>query len=395
MKLAIVTAYPPSKVTLNEYAFHLVKSFRQNKKVTELILLTDETPGKKEIYFTEDGCEVTVKECWKFNSYSIVYNVAKAIHNTKPDAVLFNLQFMKFGDKKITAALGLTLPLICRIKHVPTIVLLHNILEQTDLENAGFASNKLLQIVYTFIGTCLTKLILKADLVVVTMEKYAANLKEKYKVTNVKMIPHGTFETPRKPSHKLQNGTLKVMTFGKFGTYKKVESLIEAVEKVRDYSGLDLEVVIAGTDNPNVVGYLANVKEKYKHISQITFTGYVEENQVERLFNESAVVVFPYTSTSGSSGVLHQAGSYGKAVIMPNLGDLATLIEEEGYRGEFFKPESVDSLATAIETVVTNDAYRVALGNANYKAATAFPMERITNLYINEFQTIIDEKHIS
>jgi len=395
MKLAIVTAYPPSKKTLNEYAFHLVKSFRQNKKITELILLTDETPGKKEIYFTEDGCEVTVKECWKFNSYSIVYNVAKAIHNTKPDAVLFNLQFMKFGDKKIAAALGLTLPLICRIKHVPTIVLLHNILEQTDLENAGFASNKLLQIVYTFIGTCLTKLILKADLVVVTMEKYAANLKEKYKVTNVKMIPHGTFETPRKPSHKLQNGTLKVMTFGKFGTYKKVESLIEAVEKVRDYSGLDLEVVIAGTDNPNVVGYLANVKEKYKHISQITFTGYVEENQVERLFNESAVVVFPYTSTSGSSGVLHQAGSYGKAVIMPNLGDLATLIEEEGYRGEFFKPESVDSLATAIETVVTNDAYRVALGNANYKAATAFFMERITNLYINEFQTIIDEKHIS
>ena len=169
MKLAIVTAYPPSKVTLNEYAFHLVKSFRQNKKITELILLTDETPGKKEIYFTEDGCEVTVKECWKFNSYSIVYNVAKAIHNTKPDAVLFNLQFMKFGDKKIAAALGLTLPLICRIKHVPTIVLLHNILEQTDLENAGFASNKLLQIVYTFIGTCLTKLILKADLVVVTI----------------------------------------------------------------------------------------------------------------------------------------------------------------------------------------------------------------------------------
>ena len=32
MKLAIVTAYPPSKVTLNEYAYHLVKSFRQSEK---------------------------------------------------------------------------------------------------------------------------------------------------------------------------------------------------------------------------------------------------------------------------------------------------------------------------------------------------------------------------
>jgi len=35
------------------------------------------------------------------------------------------------------------------------------------------------------------------------------------------------------------------MTFGKFGTYKKVESLIEAVQKVRISTGLNLEVVIA------------------------------------------------------------------------------------------------------------------------------------------------------
>ena len=69
-------------------------------------------------------------------------------------------------------------------------------------------------------------------------------------------------------------------------------------------------------------------EEKYKHIPQLIFTGYVKENQVEMLFNKCAVVVFPYTSTTGSSGVLHQAGSYGKAVVMPNLGDLASLISK-------------------------------------------------------------------
>ncbi len=388
MKLAIVTAYPPSKVTLNEYAYHLVKSFRQSEKVTELVLLTDHTPEGKDINFTENGCKITVKECWKFNSYANIINVTRAINKTKPDAVLFNLQFMKFGDKKVAAALGLTLPLICKIKQIPTIVLLHNILEQVDLESAGFTSNKIAQKVYNFIGTSLTKLILKADLVAVTMDKYVTTLQEKYKVDNVKMIPHGTFEIPEKPSHQLPKGPLKVMTFGKFGTYKKVESMIEAVEKVRKSSGLDLEIVIAGTDNPNVPGYLESVKERYKHVPQITFTGYVEENQVETLFNESAVVVFPYTSTTGSSGVLHQAGSYGKAVVMPNLGDLATLIEDEGYRGEFFEPESTSSLADAIEAIVTNDTYRVQLGDANYKAATAFPMERITNMYLEEFEMI-------
>ncbi|MCD8416954.1 glycosyltransferase [Tenacibaculum finnmarkense genomovar finnmarkense] len=395
MKLAIVTAYPPSKVTLNEYAYHLVKSFRQNKKVTELILLTDITPAGKDIHFTEDGCKITIKECWKFNSYTNVIKVTKAISTIKPDAVLFNLQFMKFGDKKVAAALGLMLPLVCKIKKIPTIVLLHNILEQTDLESAGFTSNKIVQKVYNFIGETLTKLILKADIVAVTMDKYVTTLQDKYKVNNVKMIPHGTFEIPNKPSHILPKGALKIMTFGKFGTYKKVEKMIEAVQKVRVSTGLNLEIVIAGTDNPNVPGYLASVKEKYKNVAQITFTGYVEEVEVAPLFNESAVVVFPYTSTTGSSGVLHQAGSYGKAVVMPNLGDLATLIEDEGYRGEFFEPESVASLANAIELIVTNETHRIALGEANYKAATAFPMQRITAMYLNQFEAIIMVKKLA
>ena len=165
--------------------------------------------------------------------------------------------------------------------------------------------------------------------------------------------------------------------------------MIEAVEKVRHSTGLNLEVVIAGTDNPNVPGYLTGVKETYKHVPQVRFTGYVEEHEVSTLFNESTVVVFPYTSTTGSSGVLHQAGSYGKAVVMPDLGDLALLVKDEGYQGEFFEPTSVDSLANAIEAIVTNDVYRVQLGKANYKAATAYPMSKIADIYLDTFDSIM------
>ncbi|WP_340155253.1 glycosyltransferase [uncultured Winogradskyella sp.] len=392
MKLAIVTAYPPSKVTLNEYAYHLVKQFRKNEKVTELILLTDKTEGAKDIEFNEADCKITVKECWSFNSYKNIVSVTKAINQTKPDSVLFNLQFMKFGDKKIAAALGLMLPLVCKLKKIPNIVLLHNILEEVDLGSAGFTSNKLMQKIYGFIGTTLTKLILQADTVAVTMQKYVDILQDKYGAKNVKLIPHGTFEIPAEPDYKLPEGPLQVMTFGKFGTYKKVEGMIEAVELVRGSTGLNLEVVVAGTDNPNVPGYLAKVQEDYKHVPQVRFTGYVEEYEVPILFNESAVVVFPYTSTTGSSGVLHQAGSYGKAVIMPDLGDLALLVQDEGYRGEFFEPTSVESLAKAIEAIVTNDAYRLELAKTNYKAATAHPMSQIANLYLETFNTIIEKK---
>jgi len=112
------------------------------------------------------------------------------------------------------------------------------------------------------------------------------------------------------------------------------------------------------------------------------------------IFNESAVVVFPYTSTTGSSGVLHQAGSYGKAVVMPDLGDLALLVQDEGYKGEFFEPTSVTSLANAIEAIVTDEAHRLHLATTNYKAATAHPMSEIAELYIETFQQIIDKKTV-
>lgn len=389
MKLAIVTAYPPSKVTLNEYAYHLVKSFRLKSDVTEIILLTDRTSEEKDLNFEAAGCKITVKECWSFNSYWNIKNVTAAINETKPDNVLFNLQFMKFGDKKIAAALGLMLPLICKLKKIPTIVLLHNILEEVDLGSAGFTNNKLLTSLYGMIGTMLTKLILQADTIAVTMEKYVTILEKKYKAQNVIHIPHGTFETVSiEPSYDIPTGPLKVMTFGKFGTYKKVEAMIEAVELVRERTKLDIEIVIAGTDNPNVPGYLKSVEHTYKAVKQLRFTGYVEESDVPGIFNESAVVVFPYTATTGSSGVLHQAGSYGKAVVMPDLGDLALLTQQEGYQGEFFDPTSVESLAASIEVLLTNEAHRKSIAKANFMAATSHPMSRIAAMYLNAFENM-------
>ncbi|CAN1548520.1 RfaG Glycosyltransferase [Flavobacteriaceae bacterium] len=387
MKIAVVTSFPPSKVTLNEYGYHLVKNFVLKEAVSQLILITDKTDGLKQLDF-ENKEKIKVRECWAFNSYSNIYSVCKVILKEKPDAVLFNLQFVKFGDKKIPAALGLLIPMTLRFFGCKTVVLLHNILEQVDLESAGFTKNKLTQKVYNFIGTNLTRCILRANIVAVTISKYVTILQSKYKAKNVVLIPHGSFETPHSPNFNLPAGPKKLMAFGKFGTYKKVEILIEALQLIRENNKEPLEVVIAGTDSPNTPGYLQAVKEKYAHVPGIFFTGYVEENQVETIFNESTVVVFPYTSTTGSSGVLHQAGSYGKAVVMPDLGDLSILVKEEGYAGEFFNPESPASLAKAIENILDNDSYRRQLAETNYKAACELSMEKITGMYMDYFEEI-------
>jgi glycosyltransferase involved in cell wall biosynthesis len=388
MKLAIVTAYPPSKVTLTEYGYHLVKHFRLQDDVSEIVLITDRTKEEKDLSFEGEGCKITVKESWSFNSYTNLYHINKAISETKPDAVLFNLQFLKFGDKKIPAALGLLAPFICKLRRIPTISLIHNILEQVDLDNAGITQNKVLQKVYNVIGTMLTRFILASDVVAVTISKYVTILEKKYKARNIALIPHGSFETPPEPDYTLPNGPKQVMAFGKFGTYKRVEIMIEAVEMIRSRTNENIEIVIAGTDSPNTPGYLKSMEKKYAYVPNLRFTGYVAEEDVPTIFGDSAVVVFPYTSTTGSSGVLHQAGSYGKAVALPDLGDLGVLVREEGYKGEFFEPNNTESLAGAIENVLVNDSHRIHLGKTNYEAACSLPMSEIAQRYTDYFKAI-------
>jgi glycosyltransferase involved in cell wall biosynthesis len=392
MKIALITAFPPSKVTLNEYGYHLAKNFVQKEEVTELVLITDVTSEPKQLDF-KNSEKVSVNECWKFNSYANIFTILSAIIKEKPDAVLFNLQFVKFGDKKVPAALGLLLPMILKMIGCKTIVLLHNIMEQVDLTQAGFTTNNVVKKIYNFIGTQLTSCLLKADLVAVTINTYVDILKAKYKSENVTLIPHGTFETPQTVSFDIPAGPKKVMAFGKFGTYKKVEILIDAIELIRQTNKEAIEVVIAGTDSPNTPGYLQSVKEKYAHVEGLTFTGYVEEHDVERIFTESTIVAFPYTSTTGSSGVLHQAGSYGKAVVMPDLGDLALLVEEEGYKGEFFNPNSSSSLAKAINTILEDDNYRKRIAQTNYNAACSHSMDKIVGMYLSKFEELEAQKN--
>ena len=386
IKIAVISPYPPSDVTLSEYGFHLVKHLAQKEEIEEIVVLTNYLNTGQ--YSSVQG-NVRLVPCWSFNSMKNVLSITKVIKNEQPDVVLFNLQFMLFGDSKVAAALGLMTPYLLKMMRIPTVTLLHNILEEVDLSNAGFANNKILKSTYNFIGTCLTRLILKSDVVGVTIEKYVNTLRSKYNADNVVLIPHGSFEVPPLPDFDKKYEKIKVMTFGKFGTYKKVEILIEAVEQIRNKTQLPIELVISGTDNPNVKGYLEGVKEKYAAIKDITFTGYVAEEDVPIIFSESTVVVFPYTSTTGSSGVLHQAGSYGKAVVLPKLGDLERLIDSEGYAGAYFEPESVNGLAQAIENVITDKAYRKKLEYKNYQAAAGLNMSEIADWYLLHFGRVI------
>ena len=389
MKLAFITPYPPSQVTLNEYGYHLTRSFLGKNGIEKIYILTNNLEDNSDYsrYATE-GLEII--PCWDFDSWFTVLNLRKKLKELQPDAVILNLQFMTFGAGKIPAALGLLTPWMCKMLGIPSVTILHNITETVNLETIGMANSKLKGKLFLWIGEQLTKFILKSDLVGVTISQYVTILKDKYKANNVILLPHGNFELPERNYVPEDSKEINLMAFGKFGTYKKAEVMIDAMEILQQkYPHLKFTSTVAGTDNPNVKGYIDSLKSKYAHLPNVEYTGYIPEEKVSQIFWDSSFVIFPYTTTTGSSGILHQAGSYGRACILPKIDDLERVVEEEGYGGAYFETDNAESLANAVSFLVENPEERKKIEDQNYKAAKGLPMSELAQWYLSHINQLI------
>jgi glycosyltransferase involved in cell wall biosynthesis len=135
-------------------------------------------------------------------------------------------------------------------------------------------------------------------------------------------------------------------------------------------------------------GDLATVQSSCADLADVHFTGYVAEDDIAGLFQDARAVVFPYTGTTGSSGPLHQAGSYGRAVVAPRIGDFIDLIEEEGYVAEVFAPGDVAGLARALDAVLADEEHSRAMGAQNHAAASGLPLIDIAEWHVSHLRHV-------
>lgn len=386
--IVFVSPYPPSMVTLNEYGYHFIRAFRRSAEIGKITVLCPRLPkGMSYETYAEEGIELL--PCWDFNSVVAAFQIKRQMRKLDADAVIFNLQFMTFGEGKVPAALGLLAPWLCRRQGLTVITLLHNITETVKLENIGLSKGGLAARLMLQIGRVLTRFILKSDLVGLTISQYVGIIRESYNVKNAVLLPHGSFDLPERIQPPDDPDVYNLLAFGKFGTYKKAEVLLEALPILRlRYPHKQFRVTIAGTDNPNVKGYIARLQTQYRKDPDVVFTGYVPEEEVAALFQAATLIVFPYTATTGSSGILHQAGSYARACVLPNMDDLARVVEEEGYAGEYFETANPASLADAIGRLLENPHKRQTIEEANYRAAAALSMDDLVNWYLAHLQAL-------
>ena len=375
MKVCLVTAFPPSSERLNEYGFHLAKELKKHDLIS-LTVLSDQMAEP-----AEELPDFEVDRCWKFNSITTPFALLRAARKHKPDVVWFNLVFSSFGDKPIPAFLGICTAFLLRLFGFYTHITLHHVMEALDLSK-GTRFPRL----YRLFGSVATKLILFSGSVTVLLPSYRKVLLENYGGECVHLRKHGIFSAaPKFPDlSKRGNPEHRILTFGKWGTYKRPEILIEAFAKIADRFP-NAKLVIAGSNHPMCPGYVESLRERWKDSSRIEFQGYVPEDEIGNLFGSATVLVLPYTSAGGPSGVAHQACEFAVPIIGSDIPDFRDMAETEELAMLFYETGNPDSLAKVLADLLENATLQQEMAEQNFSVAVRMTMERVVAQYLQSF----------
>ncbi|MCZ0702292.1 glycosyltransferase involved in cell wall biosynthesis [Natronobacillus azotifigens] len=126
------------------------------------------------------------------------------------------------------------------------------------------------------------------------------------------------------------------------------------------------------------------------HCKQITFTGFLEREELAEMYASTDVFLFP-SPTETFGNVVLEAQASGLPVIGANAGGVQHLLQDN-QNGFLCKPKSVNDFVTKTTTLLTNDQLRQDIG----KKARAFALEqswnRIFDRLIASFEDILEVK---
>ncbi len=382
-KIALVSAFPPGMGSLNEYGLHLARGFAERADVSEVVVLADllETPMAE----LDLGPKIRVRRVWRFNALRAGLDILRALRAEAPDGVVYNLQMASFGDREVPAALGLCTPLASRLMGLPSGIIAHNLVTGVDLDQTILKGQPIRQAIVRAGAAVITRAMTSASYMTVTLRSYAEPMRARYPRADISLVPHGTFDTDERPWHPLHTRPAKIVTMGKFGTYKRLETLLAAFDRVRETKGLeDLTLEIGGSDHPNTPGYLAGLAAARAGDPGVVFRGYLAEEEIPDFFETARISVFDYETTTGSSGVLHQTASYGAVPIFPRIGDFVDLCEDEGLSGLHYAPGDADGMAEAILRALNETEMAETLALSNAAAARGMPFAEVIAVHMDK-----------
>ncbi len=156
----------------------------------------------------------------------------------------------------------------------------------------------------------------------------------------------------------------------------------------------ELQLSIAGAEHVRFPHYSEQLKDRFGDIDGVKWLGQVSEDQVPELFRRAQLVVLPYSASTGSSSVLYQAATWGRAVVASDLGEIRKLADESNLKIEFFKNGDVASLCNSLQAMLSSREKRLRQAAYNFNAIQRTRPYETCRRYFQAFDRAL-EKHFS
>ncbi len=370
MKICAISSFPPTLAGVADYGAHLAQCLAGDPRVESVTVLADLAPGAPP---RERAGRVDVRRVWMRDRAGTCRALLRAVQSVRPDVVWFNLGVTMFGTR-LAAAGGLVAPLWTSRLGYRTVVTLHELPALTNLPALGLRAGA-----YRLGLSLVPRFVLRADLVVVTLDHYRRYLVDRHGASNVRHIAHGAYDEPHCADEPAEE---TVLVFGTFGPHKDPGVVAEAVARLRR-RGRAVRLLVAGTDHPRYPGFMAECR--VRHGLDGSWIGYVPAEQLPSLFARATVVVVPPRASSGSSGVIYRAMTHGRAVVASDLPDYRGLAQDENLEFAWFEPGNSGHLAAALKALLDDPQRRQRIVSKNLGAMVRLGPAQTVEAYVAEF----------
>jgi glycosyltransferase involved in cell wall biosynthesis len=134
------------------------------------------------------------------------------------------------------------------------------------------------------------------------------------------------------------------------------------------------------------------LKSRFNGADGIQWLGQVSEDDVKDLFRRARLVILPYAASTGSSSVLYQAATWGRAVIASDLPEIQKITLENNLQVQFFENSNVEKLCDAIRALLNSDSLRREYAQHNFKSIQHLRPKATCHRYIQAFNRALEKR---
>jgi len=379
MHLVIVSPFPPSITGIGQYGYHLTRALSNSGLFSRLTVLAGAASANghhpNHLGLTE------IEYCWRPDSLSARQTILSRVKRLNPDLIWFNLGASIFGKSPLANLSGLFTPMMAS-RSFPTAVTLHELVELADLRALNAPGGALAPLGARLV----TRIATQADVICLTMQHYADWLSARG--VDCAHIPIGAYHDPELLD---ESESCELLFFTTLAPYKGLELLIEAFSQLRSENP-HLRLTIAGTTHARFPNYAEELRQCYSEAHGIRWLGQVAEDQVIGLFKRAQIVVLPYAASTGSSSVLYQAATWGRAIVATDLTEVRKMTLENNLRVQFFDRNNLESLCHALRLLLHSPEIRRAQSRHNFNAIQQLRPKATCHRYIQAFNRALEKR---